>query len=462
MMIICGYLIEFIILGIWYKWIVAKELNCKSIVRRSIKVFWAQRKNIFLHIMGRKESDEQEKYFCSIRDCLFELFMELCMFGGYIFLVPIFLKFLLQIKNSGLCGFGIYIFFVGGLVYKQLKEESQRIIKKVNVYVQNGMIPLERKPNLLKTNEEKELLIVNKRTVTIFSVCLVVIAIVYVCMEYFKENKVFQIICSVIFIFLMIRDLVSSRLIKKITNADKGICIENIILDSMKDDIESMCGQLKIENLECKIIETEKIYANSKINENDVPQINISNGFINLIYGETAKELLLVTIAHELGHIYYNDFSNIRKRTRRTNFVFLILFILNGIGVWVFRTSIIIVIIILLIMTIEYIFENVMCDVRYWQQIAELRADRMAINICTCSKMAFIDFWKADIWAQNKKKENMILQYYRRYIKVEGHPAMERRIELIEKRDKWHWWKYFEHVLIIIRWRMTNKGWNGK
>ena len=63
MMIICGYLIEFIILGIWYKWIVAKELNCKSIVRRSIKVFWAQRKNIFLHIMGRKESDEQEKYF---------------------------------------------------------------------------------------------------------------------------------------------------------------------------------------------------------------------------------------------------------------------------------------------------------------------------------------------------------------------------------------------------------------
>ena len=46
MMIICGYLIEFIILGIWYKWIVAKELNCKSIVRRSIKVFWAQRKNI--------------------------------------------------------------------------------------------------------------------------------------------------------------------------------------------------------------------------------------------------------------------------------------------------------------------------------------------------------------------------------------------------------------------------------
>lgn len=46
-------------------------------------------------------------------------------------------------------------FFVGGLVYKQLKEESQRIIKKVNVYVQNVMIPLERKPNLLKTNEEK-------------------------------------------------------------------------------------------------------------------------------------------------------------------------------------------------------------------------------------------------------------------------------------------------------------------
>lgn len=48
-MIICGYLIEFIILGIWYKWIVAKELNCKSIVRRSIKVFGHKEKYFFTY-----------------------------------------------------------------------------------------------------------------------------------------------------------------------------------------------------------------------------------------------------------------------------------------------------------------------------------------------------------------------------------------------------------------------------
>ena len=118
-------------------------------------------------------------------------------------------------------------------------------------------------------------------------------------------------------------------------------------------------------------------------------------------------------------------------------------------------------IVMLLIMGIEGIFAKVICDARFWKQIAELRADRIAIDVCNSNKMKFVEFWKEYIEKQSKNETNIIDQFYRRYIRVEGHPAMERRMELIEKREKWHWWEYFEHALVIMKWRVTNRGWNG-
>ena len=75
--------------------------------------------------------------------------------------------------------------------------------------------------------------------------------------------------------------------------------------------------------------------------------------------------------------------------------------------------------------------------------------------------MLFVEFWKGYLKNQNKEETNIIDQFYRRYIKVEGHPSMEYRMKLIEKREKWSWWEYFEHALVIMKWRITNKGWNG-
>ena len=49
----------------------------------------------------------------------------------------------------------------------------------------------------------------------------------------------------------------------------------------------------------------------------------------------------------------------------------------------------------------------------------------------------------------------------KKYIKIESHPSMEYRMELIEKREKWYWWEYLEHALVIMKWRITNRGWNG-
>lgn len=280
-------------------------------------------------------------------------------------------------------------------------------------------------------------------------------------LEQFKDSKVFQVIAVLTLVFVMIRE---SSIISSKNNIDvgEGIYIEGYILDSVKEDIENMCVQLGIKSLECKIIATEERYAESKISEQGIPQIDISNGFITQIYrNNAARDILLMTIAHELGHIYYNDFTNISKRVRISNFVCLILMILNMLGLIATLITPIFLIIALLFMCIETVFGKVMCDARFWKQIAELRADRLAINVCKNDKMIFVEFWKGYLKNQSKEETNIIDQFYRRYIKVEGHPSMEYRMELIEKRETWSWWEYFEHALVIMKWRITNKGWNG-
>ena len=346
------------------------------------------------------------------------------------------------------------------MIFSRLKEDTQKTIEIINAYTQNVMIPLEKKPELLSIEDvQKPVIEWNVKKILIILMGLLAMITCIVLLEQFKDSKVFQPIAVVVFVFVMIRE---SSIVSYKNNIDigEGIYVEGYILDSVKADIQNMCVQLGIKTLECKIVATKR-YAESKINEKGIPQIDISNGFISQIYGNTARDLLLMTIAHELGHIYYNDFSNISKRVRVSNLVCFILMILNMFGLIATMITPIFLIITLLFMGIESVFGKVMCDARFWKQIAELRADRLAINVCKSNKMIFVEFWKDYLKNQSKDETNIIDQFYRRYIKVESHPSMEYRMELIEKREKWSWWEYFEHALVIMKWRITNRGWNG-
>lgn len=461
-MILVGYIVQFVIIFGWYKFILVKELKCENIVRRSVRILFTQRKNIIFSFLGwGKINEEQKMAMCNIKKYLLQLFMATYLLMGHFALGPIILKCFINYENSGVRGIIFYLVLLSGLIFLRLKEDTQNIVEIINIYIQNVMIPLEKKPELLSLEEiQKPFTEWNVKKILIILMLLLATITYIVLLEHFKDNKVFQVIAVVVFVFVMIREAgVESK--RTNINVDERICVEGYILESVKEDIENMCVQLGIRSLECKIIATEERYAESKISEQGIPQIDISNGFITQIYGNNARDILLITIAHELGHIYYNDFSNISKRVRISNLVCLILMIVNMLGLRATMISPIFLIITLLIIGIESVFGKVMCDTRFWKQIAELRADRLAINVCNSNKMTFVEFWKTYLKKQSKEKTNIIDQFYRRYIKVEGHPSMERRMELIEKREKWSWWEYFEHALVIMKWRVTNKGWNG-
>lgn len=146
-----------------------------------------------------------------------------------------------------------------------------------------------------------------RKKILIIVMGLLVMVTCIALLEQFKDSKVFQGVAVVVCVFVLIREAsIASK--RTNINVDEGICVEGYILESVKEDIENMCEQLGIKTLECKIIATEDRYAESKISEQGIPQIDISNGFITQIYGNSARDILLITIAHELGHIYYNDF----------------------------------------------------------------------------------------------------------------------------------------------------------
>lgn len=461
-MVFAGYLVQFIIIFGWYKFILVKEFKCKNIVRRSIGILFTQRKNIiFSFLRWRKISEEQEKDVCSIKKHLSEMFMETYLLMGYFVLGPIILDCFINYENRGLVGNLFYLALLCVMIFSRLKEDTQKTIEIINAYTQNVMIPLEKRPELLSFEDVQKPVIewnVKKILIILMGVLLMITCIVFV--EQFKDSKGFQAITGVVFIFVMIRQ-VSIMPIKNNIDISEGIYMEGYILESVKEDIQNMCMRLGINTLECKIVGTER-YAESKINEKGIPQINISNGFISQIYGnDAARDLLLITIAHELGHIYYNDFSNISKRVKISNCVCLSLMILNMLLLITKMITPLILMITLLFMGIENVFGKVMCDERFWKQIAELRADRLAINVCKSNKIIFVEFWKEYLKNQSKEETNIINQFYRRYIKIEDHPSLEYRMELIEKREKWSWWEYFEHALVIMKWRITNRGWNG-
>lgn len=465
-LIFLGYLVEGIIIWIWYNCILSKELKSKNIVSRSINIFLTQRKNLYLHILGRGKSEEQDTYFHWIKNNLFILFENTVMLAGFVFIVPLVLVFFLDFKDNRISSKGVvYLFFVVGVIYKRLKTDTQNIVVAVNSYIQKVMIPLEKNPDLLSVKENQESLIINKRKLIIVFLMFAVVMVVGIPLAAFLEkSKAFQRIGVVAAIIILIWEFGTTLFRKKtLTNVREEIEVEGYILENLKNEIEGMCTKLKILSLKCQIIDTQARYVKSKINENGAPQIDISNGFIDQIYCcDDAKATLLFTIAHELGHIYYNDFDNIKKRVARTNCLYIVLVLLNVIGIMVFIKSTILVTVVMFVMLIEGAFEMVIGDPRYWKQIAELRADRVAINVCECDSSTFVAFWRKECKSQDIKRENVLLEYYRKYIKIEGHPSMDRRMDLIKRKSRWQWWEYIEHALIIMKWRITNRGWNGR
>jgi len=281
--------------------------------------------------------------------------------------------------------------------------------------------------------------------------------------------------------FLVI-DYIKNKSAKR--EKEKNIVFVSAEYDTIRGEVENICGLLGIHNVKFDVIDEKRTNAYSRMNEDGVWEVVVTSQFISklrimlqedknnekkvVLSIEEVKRIFLVTVAHELGHVFYKDTILEKRRILLSVFVsFGILIMAMFLLVFSVKSLFLVVVSSILLLG-EWIFGSIMCDSRYWGQIAEFKADRIVAKYVEGGTEAFVYFWGNDKKiqleeesTQNIIKENWIYKYYKRNLEVEKHPSWKYRRKLMEERKEWKWWEYFEHALVIRKWRRKGLGWYG-
>jgi len=478
-MLVLGICVEIFICSTWYLLILRKEINERKIIKRIILLIGSYKKIILLSFLGLIRYDESYEWHVSssnLKSHIGNMIFTSLFVLGYIVLIPILLPVMFyNIENSAIK----YILYLCGLIAVlliKIKEETQNIIISLNSCIKNVLIPLEKSPNLI--NDHIREIKKDKKYIVIFICFLIAASIMFVIISkidvLLRKNTVFTYLIFVIICLFLIIDYVKCRTKKAEKIKDRKIEFD-ISYSQIEMKILQMCHKLNIECAKFEVCKDKTIVnAEASYDSNGCPVIKVTFGFLHALgelskAGDSIDEMFQVVVAHELAHIYYGDFKDVCRRIRITCLIVSLVYVLIFTLSYLFISNVLFLIIVMLLMIINLILGNVMCDKRYWKQIAELKADRLGVSLCDGNKEAFKNFWdktnlikKEENTIDNLNKSNKIYQYYKRYVENEDHPCIERRLYLINTRKQWEWWEYFEHAIIIRLWRITKKGWNGR
>ncbi|MBQ3543957.1 MAG: hypothetical protein IJA34_03045 [Lachnospiraceae bacterium] len=143
-----------------------------------------------------------------------------------------------------------------------------------------------------------------------------------------REAKFFSI---TVLLFICLKEYSKSNNHKNCEN----ISFESVDFALIEDDIKEVCKKLKIGNIKFKVEKEDINNVLVKIDDNGNYEIIVFQGFLNfLIYinqinGGNIREMFLVTICHELGHIYYDDLKKYIKRVRWSCIIFWLSIVVN-------------------------------------------------------------------------------------------------------------------------------------
>lgn len=476
----------------WYMLIIKKEIYAKTdeadkIIKRTINLLIHYKNIIKSNLLLRvnykqKKRQEIEK----IKRYVLNLIFINVWIGCFFIMIPPITNIFLRDKESVFHKF-VFLIFVGGLLVKQLKEETQSYLEVLEVYIKQVVVPLEKCPRIIEIEKDEIIDIpwTPKKKVAMALVIIVGIVMYLLLIwgdTYLEQNEVAKGILTIFVVAILGMDFIRNKL-KKRETVTKPIFV-SIEYDLIKDEVERICSRLNIHNVRFKVFEENRINAFSKLNEDGVWEVSVTSQFITKLQKmlekdktneknvvmeiDDVKKIFLVTVAHELGHVFYKDEILEKRRIVLSGLVRFGILIVAMFLIVLSVKSMFFVVVGSILLLVEHIFGRIMCDRRYWGQIAEFKADRIASKYVDGGTEAFVYFWGNDKRiqieeesTQNINKENFIYKYYKRNLEVEKHPSMKYRRKLMEERNEWKWWEYFEHALVIRRWRRNGFGWNG-
>jgi hypothetical protein len=484
-MILYGYLIELLVLFLWHKLIIKKEIIAENgrddkILRRTIKLLIRYKDTIKNNILLRvKYKQGKEEEITRIKQYVMNLICIYVWIGCFTILEPAILVIFFRGKKT------IFIFFTAYIYFSQLMIQTQNYTNTTGSYLNKVLIPLEKRPQIVEPERDE---IINsqwnkKIEVIVVGIIGIAIGVLTIWVEGHRAyNKIFNVILFFLAILFLLIDYFKRGYIKR--RLKKGISKKDVVFinaeyNMIEEDVKNICNILRIDNVNFKIIEENYVNAFSGLNADGIWEVSVTSQFITILRKMLEKEntdekrdevkrIFLVTVGHELGHVFYKDPVSIKKRV---GIAFLISLVILGTAILMFVIGgklFVCTVIGIILLFFNWIFGDIMCDIRYWEQISEFKADRIAVEYVHNGIQAFESFWltedniqKEEKSTQNIGRENLIYKFYKRNIEIEGHPSKNRRRKLIEKRGTWKWWEYFEHALVIRKWRLLGLGWNG-
>lgn len=476
-MLIGMYILEGIFFLLWYKLIIRNEID-EKIVIRTIKLLKKYRKeikeNLFLRVnycpRKKRNIEKIKKYVGDVFGSIIWLVLIAILCPIIVDAMPIF--------NVGLLGYILGIIVISVMILEEMRNCSQKYIEALKVYIKQVLVPLEKTTELVNIDEEEVVKIewTRKMKVQMFLIvtfCILLFFLTEWLKEIMTNNVMAGIIIACLFGLVLFGDYIRNKCHKKPIE-DIGIVFNGCEYFSIEEQVKDFCKKLNISNLKFSVWE-ENSNAFSRLGEDGIWEIALSRGLLLELEDMHRKgemdisESMMIILGHEIGHAFYRDsYKNIKRRVGVALLIELVVMIMIFVFIFFFHKSILLLAIGGALMFFSALFGNVMCDVRYWLQIAELKADRIAIGFFAGGKDVFVRYFGRESRIKNEEmrkekidKANPFYRYYKHDVEVEGHPSVKRRIELVEKRNKWIWWEYFEHALMIRKWRRKRLGWNG-
>ena len=491
--VIGGYIIEIIILVLWYYFVIKKELSNKkeindeivknkkegnNFIKRTVKVVFVHRRILLNMLMGTFDCNEVKKEnMQEMKKCIFKLMYAYGRIIIYFICCPLFVS---CASTDNVASRVFFTCVAIGIIVKILIEGTQVCIEALKAYIINILFNFEKNSKIyFPVENEIQKIELDKRSKNLIGVFMGLAVLMFFILIRFQSvewRNETRVIFGVVGAFILV---LSSYIGKRKGNKEESKGENGIENDFgcefflVEDEIRKMCERLDLSNI--KFVVEYKGFDNASATkrEDGGYEVTVYAGLLEMFHkitngcDEKKKNMLLVTVFHELGHIYYKDCDlGCSKRKKSACVVWLLIFMISAFGL---LSGIIPPILYVVIIGGELVVGDVMCDIRYWMQIAELKADRLAVTSFEEGKDAFIDFWgreekvihETEI-SKQIDKSNLLYRYYKRYIEEEAHPSIKRRIALIERREKWRWWEYVEHALLIRIWRCSRKGWNGR
>lgn len=124
----------------------------------------------------------------------------------------------------------VFLSVIGGLLVKQLKEQTQNYVEIVEVYIKQVLVPLEKCPRIVEI-EKDELIDIQwtaKKKVAMILVVIMGIAI-YVLLiwgeRYIEQNEIIKRILAIFTVIFLLIDYVKNRF-KKRENENEPIFVD--------------------------------------------------------------------------------------------------------------------------------------------------------------------------------------------------------------------------------------------